>query len=130
MYRNVEVRRYCEDSLIYFDTTLFPNRELASTLNSFREIYNGLYKWSDTKLLNKLNEKWKNVDEIQENHVEKLFNENNIKKEEIIGQGIQPISAELSDHSLLDMEKYTKKCSHPETSQIINCLSIRRKFCK
>ena len=34
MYRNIEVRKYCEESMIYFDTTLFPNKELTKTLNS------------------------------------------------------------------------------------------------
>ena len=105
MYRNIEVRKYCEDSMMYFDTTIFPNKELASTLNTFRELYTGLYRWSNDKLLRKLKNKWLIVDSIQKGHVEKLFEKNEIIKKDIEIKGVQPISMEISDHSLLDIEK-------------------------
>ena len=38
MYRNIEIRKYCEQSMIYFDTTLPSYMELSATLNSFREM--------------------------------------------------------------------------------------------
>ena len=76
-------------------------------------------------ILNKLREKWKMVDVIQENHVQKLYaNSERIKKEfenkdildktkvEIVdtnpedeNQGVTPISPDIEDYSLLDKSK-------------------------
>ena len=91
MYRNKEVRKYCEQSMIYFDTKLPTYIEISTTLNSFREIYNGFYRWTDTKFLARLYAKWKIIETVQDNHIKKLFEqmrENKRKpgKLQLIGQ--------------------------------------------
>ena len=73
MFRNNEVRKYCEQPTIYYDNILLTHAKISDILDSFRKIYNGLYRWSDAKLLNKLRDKWKIVETIQDNHVRKLY---------------------------------------------------------
>ena len=93
MFRHTEVRKYCEQSMIYFDTIVPPYKKISATLNSFREVYNGFYRWSDVKLLAKLREKWRIIETIQNKHVEKLFEKNeNFKRK-------------LENQSLLDKSK-------------------------
>ena len=43
MFRNKEIRRYCEQSMIYFDTVLPTYMEISATLNSFRGNYSPEY---------------------------------------------------------------------------------------
>ena len=105
MYRNIEVRKYCEESLIYFDTMLFPNRELATTLNSFRNLYPGLHRWSNKILLDRLKKGWLIVDTIQENHVQKIFENNTEINAEMDAKEIKAILTEIADGNLLDMKK-------------------------
>ena len=93
MYRNKEVRKYCEQSMIYFDTKLPTYIEISTTLNSFREIYNGFYRWTDTKFLARLYAKWKIIDTVQDNHIKKLFEQN------------EKIKENLENYSLLDKSK-------------------------
>ena len=73
MFRHNEIRKYCEQDKIYYDNILLTHAKISNVLNTFRETYNGLYRWSDAKLLNKLRDKWKIVDVIQENHVKKTL---------------------------------------------------------
>ena len=93
MFRNKEIRKFCEQPLDYYNITVQTHVEISATLNSFREIYNGFYRWSNTKFLTKLKEKWKIVETIQNNHVTKLFNKN------------EAIKSELEKKSLLDKSK-------------------------
>ena len=69
MFRHNEIRKYCEQEEIYYDNILLTHSKISSVLDMFRKNYNGLHKWSDAKLLNKLREKWKVVENIQEKHV-------------------------------------------------------------
>ena len=64
MFRNNEIRKYCEQSTIYYDNILLTHAKVSDTLDSFRRMYNGLYRWSDAKLLNRLREKWKILETI------------------------------------------------------------------
>ena len=126
MFRNKEVRNYCEQSMIYFDIIVPPYKKISATLNSFREIYNGFYRWSDTKLLAQLREKWRIIETIQNKHVEKLFEKNEdfkrklenqslldkskveiIKKQKPTDKKVQvtPISSDIEDYNLIDKNK-------------------------
>ena len=83
MYRHNEIRKYCEQDEVYYDNILLTHAKISNVLDMFRKSYNGLYKWSDAKLLNKLREKWKIVEVIQEKHVQKLYANNERIKEEV-----------------------------------------------
>merc|ERR1712030_253487 len=76
------------------------------------------FTWSDAKLLNRLREKWKIVETIQENHVKKLYEnseeirnklkkeDNNTEEEELEdNEGVKPISPDLDECNLLDKNK-------------------------
>merc|ERR1712105_187085 len=88
MFRHKEIREYCESSTIFYDNILLTHEKISGVLNSFRKIYEGYYRWSDAKLLNKLREKWQIVETIQEkeNKVETeeevLEEENKVETEE------------------------------------------------
>ena len=79
MFRNMEIRSYCANPIEYTKISLQKHVEISATLNSFREMYTGFYRWSNSKFLSKLTAKWKNVKTIQKEHVTKLFNANEAK---------------------------------------------------
>ena len=81
MFRHKDIREYCEKPIIFYDNILLAHEKISGVLNSFRRIYEGYHRWTDAKLLNRLREKWKIVDTIQENHVKKLYeNSESIKR--------------------------------------------------
>ena len=94
MFRDREIRRYCENPIDYSKISLQTHIEISATLNSFREMYGGLYRWSNNKFLSRLTEKWKKVEEIQKNHVTKLFNKN------------EEIKNKIENKNLLDKAKW------------------------
>ena len=51
MFRNKDVRKYCEQPLEYNETILQTHIEISTTLNSFREMYNGFYRCTVDELL-------------------------------------------------------------------------------
>ena len=105
MFRNNEVRKYCEQSTIYYDNILLTHAKISEILDSFRKMYNGLYRWSNAKLLNRLRDKWKIVETIQDNHVRKLYkNSESMKKE-------------LESKNLLDKNKVEVVKSEPEVEE-------------